>query len=55
MKTKGELAFQNMQQEILKRFEKIGIKGEIGKPHLQRDHASLIVPNIKNEHKFILK
>lgn len=55
MKEETEMTFEELQQEVLRRFKEIGIEGKIGRPHLQRDNASLVIPNKDGEKKYILK
>lgn len=43
-----------IQQEILDKLKEVGIEGHVGTPHLDRDHDSLIIPNKKDEPKYIL-
>lgn len=43
-----------IQQEILNKLKEVGIEGHVGTPHLDRDNASLIIPNKKDEPKYIL-
>jgi hypothetical protein len=44
-----------LQQEILKQFKEIGIEGKIGQPHLQRENASLIIPNENKDNTLVLR
>ncbi|WP_179953516.1 MULTISPECIES: hypothetical protein [unclassified Bacillus cereus group] len=55
MSEKKDASLKSLQEEILKKFKAIGIEGQVGRPHLQRDNASLIIPNEGKENKFILK
>ena len=42
---KKNSSLNDLQQEIINKFKEIGIEVNVGKPHLQRDNASLIIPN----------
>lgn len=46
---------KTLQEQILSKFEKAGIVGRIGSPHLQRDNASLIIPNENKDKTLILR
>ena len=54
-KNQKNQTFEDVQKNLLTQFEKMGIKGQIGQPHLQRDNASLIIPKNTHQKNVVLK
>ncbi|MDW2878143.1 MULTISPECIES: hypothetical protein [Bacillaceae] len=46
---------KTLQEQILKQFKAVGIEGRVGLPHLQRDNASLIIPNENKDKTLVLR
>jgi hypothetical protein len=55
MTEKKETSLKSWQDIILTKFKEIGIEGHVGQPHLQRENASLVIPNTDNNKKLILR